>query len=161
MIGNRLSKPGPLFLVFLYYGNIVWGCTYETNLRRLIILQKRVVRLITKSKFDAHTAPIFYKYKLFTMSNIYKLQTGLFMFSINNKLLPKKFQVMFHKNSAVHSYQTRQANHFRIPYFRTNIKKFTIVYQGPKLWNALPLKLKLCPTLKTFKAHLKTHLINL
>ena len=35
-------------------------------------------------------------------------------------------------------------------------KKFTIVYQGPKLWNPLPLKLKLNLTLKTFKAYLKT-----
>ena len=137
------------------------GCTYETNLRRLIILQRRVVRLITKSKFDAHTAPIFYKHKLFSLSNIYKLHAGLFMFSIHNKLLPEKFQVMFYKNLALHSCQTRQTNHFKIPYFITNVKKLAIIYQCPKIWNQFPLKLKLSPTLKTFKAHLKTHLINL
>ena len=80
------------------------------------------------------------------------------MFSVHNNLLPEKFQVVLHKNSLVHSYQTRQASHYRIPYFRKDVKKFTIVYQDPKLWNPLPLKLKLSPTLKTFKAHLKTHL---
>ena len=32
----------------------------------------------------------------------------------------------------VHSYQSRQANYYRIPYFRTNIRKLTIAYQGPK-----------------------------
>ena len=111
--------------------------------------------------YYAHPALIFYKHKIFSMSNIYKLQAGLFMFSIHNKFLPEKFQVLFHKSSAVHSNQTRQANHFRIPYFRTNMKKPTIVYQGPKIWNSLPLKLKLYPTLKTFKAHLKAHLMNL
>ena len=78
---------------YLYYGNIVWGCTYEANLRRLIILQKRVVRFITKSTFDAHTAPNFHKHKLLSLSNIYKLQAELFMFSTHNKLLPEKFQV--------------------------------------------------------------------
>ena len=55
---------------YLYYGNIVRDCTYETNLRRLTILQKRAVRLITKSTFDGHTAPIFHEHKLFRLSNI-------------------------------------------------------------------------------------------
>ena len=146
---------------YLYYGNIVWGCTYESSLKRLTILQKRAVRLITKSMFDAHTAPIFYEHKLLSLSNIYKLQVGIFMFSVENKLLPEKFQAMFHKNSSVHCYQTRQATHYRIPFPRTNVKKFTIVYNGPKFWNSLPLKLKLSSTMKTFKAELKTHLINL
>ena len=82
------------------------------------------------------------------------------MFSVHNKLLPEKLKVMLHKNSLVESYQTRQASDYRIPCFRTNVKKFTIVYQGPKLWNPLPLKLKLGPTLKTFKDNLKSHLLN-
>ena len=82
---------------YMYYGNIAWGCTYKTNLRRLTILQKRAVRLITKSTFDAHTAPLFREHKLLNLSNIYKLQVGIFMFSVHNKLLPEKFQVMLHK----------------------------------------------------------------
>ena len=72
---------------YLYNGYIVWGCTYEISLRRLTILQKRAVRLTTKSTFDAHTAPIFYEHKLLSLSNIYKLQVGIFMFSVENKLL--------------------------------------------------------------------------
>ena len=40
---------------------IVWGLTYPTNIRRIELLQKRVVRILNKSAFDAHTSPIFKK----------------------------------------------------------------------------------------------------
>ena len=49
---------------YLYYGNIIWGSTYRTNLYRLKILQKRIVRIITKSNFDAHTLPAIFPTQL-------------------------------------------------------------------------------------------------
>ena len=42
-----------------FYCNLVWASTYKTDLVGLVILQKRVVRIIAKSCFDAHTDPIF------------------------------------------------------------------------------------------------------
>ena len=81
------------------------------------------------------------------------------MFPAHNKLLSEKFQDIFQKNSKVHFYQSRQANYYRIPYFRTNIGKFTIAYQGPKFWDSLPPKFKLVSSSKTFKINLKNHVI--
>ena len=44
----------------LHYCIIVWGSTYKTNLRRLLSLQKRVIRIISKiATFDSHSDPIF------------------------------------------------------------------------------------------------------
>ena len=40
-------------------------------------------------------------------------------------------------------------------------KKFTILYQGPKLWNSLPLSIIRSNNLRTFKRLLKSYLINL
>ena len=48
-----------LIYPYLYYCNIVWASTYKTNLRRLVILQKRIIRIINKSNFKAHTDSIF------------------------------------------------------------------------------------------------------
>ena len=146
---------------YLYYGNIIWGCTYGTNLEKLKVLQKRIIRIITKSKFDAHTEPIFKQNKLLDINNIFKLQAGLFMFSLHNRVLSKQFQSLFQTNSSIHSYQTRQAKHYRIPYIRTNIRKFTIVYHGPKFWNSLPIQLKQNSSHNSFKINLKKHLLSL
>ena len=51
-------------LITLYYTLIyphrfycvnIWGSTYITNLQRIVILQKRSIRIIYKSSFDTHT----------------------------------------------------------------------------------------------------------
>ena len=49
---------------YLYYCTIAWGSTCPSNLNRLVILQKRVIRIINKDTFDAHTDPIFRDLKL-------------------------------------------------------------------------------------------------
>ena len=46
-----------LSLPFLLHHSL--GLYLQTNLARLVILQKRVVRIIANSNFDAHTDPIF------------------------------------------------------------------------------------------------------
>ena len=54
-----------------YYGNIVWSSAYKSNLNRLNVLQKRIICIIAKSRFDAHTSPLFQKYHLLTLDNIH------------------------------------------------------------------------------------------
>ena len=44
---------------YLQYCITVWGLTYPTNLNRLVIPQKRVIRIIDKQGFGVHTSPIF------------------------------------------------------------------------------------------------------
>ena len=39
---------------YLQYYNIVWASTYPSNLNRIVILQKRIVRILSKGKFDSH-----------------------------------------------------------------------------------------------------------
>ena len=48
----------PVYPYFLYC-NLVWASSYGTNLIRLEMLQKRVIRTIAKTPFDAHTDSIF------------------------------------------------------------------------------------------------------
>ena len=44
---------------YLPYGTIVWGSTHKTTLNRLVVLRKCIIKVITKSCFDAPTAPLF------------------------------------------------------------------------------------------------------
>ena len=61
---------------------------------------------------------------------------GCFMYSYHN-LLPRTFNTTFVTNRQS-THNTRNANNYR-PYFcRTNIKQFTILHLGSKLWNSLP-----------------------
>ena len=144
---------------YLQYGTIVWGSTYKTTLNRLVVLRKRIIRVITKSCFDAPSAPLFYEHNFLNLSNIYMLQIGLFMFSFKNKLLPVGFHGMFLSSSQLHSYNTRNAMNYRSQFSRTNFRKFTIAYQGPNFWNTLPAELKDESSKNVFRKNLHRFLV--
>ena len=119
----------------------VWASTYPSNLRRLITLQKRVVRIMSRSAFDAHTDPLFKNLKILNLESIYKLQIGKFMYQYRSGLLPYSFNNMFLVTREVHSYGTRSSEHFYLPQCRTNIRKFSISFQGPKFFNSLSFEI--------------------
>ena len=49
---------------FLTYCNVVWFSTYCSNLNCIYLLQKCLVRLITKAHYLANTAPLFSQLKV-------------------------------------------------------------------------------------------------
>ena len=55
-------------------------------------MQKRVVRIIPKSTFNAHLNPIFKKLEQIKISNIKQLELGKFMFSFSHSFLPVIFK---------------------------------------------------------------------
>ena len=157
---TKLSLYYTLIYSYLNYCNIVWSSTYVTNLQRILILQKRIVRLLTNSGFSAHTAPLFNKLNLLDIYKINSLHTGRFMFCYHNKLLPPCFLNLFNASKQVHNYNTRNVDSYRSHACRTNIKQFTILSRGPKLWNSLPDTVRKAETLSSFRNRMMKYLFD-
>ena len=88
---------------------------------------------------------------LLDIFQINSLDIAEFMFRYHNNLLPPLFLNLFMTNSQVHTYDTRTAGNCRMHSCRTNIKKFTILYQGPRIWNCLPASITNLSSFCTFK----------
>ena len=56
---------------YLIYCVSVWGSTYQSNLNRIIVLQKKIIRIISKVSFDAHTGVLFKEQEILKFSDIY------------------------------------------------------------------------------------------
>ena len=82
-----------------FYCNLVWASTYKSNLVRLEILQKRVVRTIAKTDLYAHTDPILRNLGILKFHDMHLLQLGLFMYSHQNRTLQKEIQSYHTRNS--------------------------------------------------------------
>ena len=124
-----------------------------SNLNRILYLQKRVVLAIVNSDSE-HTlsASLFAKLDILDIFQINSFQIAKFIFCYHNQLLPPTFlNLRFLTSSQVHSYFTRAANHYRSHSSRTNVKQFTIFYQGPKIWNSLPISITSSPSFFTFE----------
>ena len=117
--------------IILQYCISVWGLTYPTNLKRLVLLQKRAMRIISKSCYGAHTEPIFKNLCILPLNDMYLAEIGKIMFQYKTGLLPDVFNNTFLRRNQVHGYDTRNASSFHVPKCTTNIRRFSFQYQGP------------------------------
>ena len=148
-----------LILPYLNYGILAWGNTYSTLLDKILLLQKKALRISFNLHLREHTDQLFFNNKILKVKDIYSLQLGLFMFKYNSKKLPKVFENLFFKNDTVHKYPTRRSNEFHLPLLRTILSQNTFLYTGPKLWNDLDEDLKKAKSLVSFKSKFKKILI--
>ena len=148
-----------MILPHLSYCNIVWGNCGITILNRLFILQKRAIRVMCNVPPLSHSSPLFKKTNILTVYQINQLQVAIFMYSYFKGILPKSFNDVFTKNSAIHSYSTRAQGNLRLPLLKYNFSKTTIVFIGSKCWNSIPDELKSCPSLSAFKRKCKAYIL--
>ena len=145
-----------LIYPYLTYCNLIWASTYVTNLQRIYLLQKRAVRLISKSDYRAPSKPLFAKMKILDIFSIYSLQASSFIYLYHNNKLPLSFSEVFQTGSQIHHYSTRTSESYRSHSCRTNFKMFSILFQGPKIWNSLPMHIKAVSSFQSFKQLMKS-----
>lgn len=131
------------------YGIIAWG--HFGNVKKLLLLQKRSIRVICNVNSRTHCKPLFKKLGILTVTSLYILDCLLY---VKNNLEG------FITNISVHGHFTRKS-HFLRPAqcnFQTTINSF---YEfGKRLYNMLPYCIK-CLNVKSFKKRLKMLLIDL
>ena len=107
------------------------------------LLQKSIVLLISKAHYLANTAPLFSKLKVPDIYSINSFLVATFVYSYHHNLLPSSFCNLFLSicSNQIHNCETPLASQYRPHFCRTNIKQFSILYQGPTIWNSLPVTL--------------------
>ena len=97
-----------LFSPFLQYGILVWGLTYETRIKSVFLLQKRVLQAIAFENYAAPSTPIFRDLKILKLHDLFQLKLLIFVYQCVNKISPPTFHTFFDSLSNVHQYGTRQ-----------------------------------------------------
>ena len=111
-----------LILPIIYYGLLLWGPHCE----RLFLLQKRIMRMITNSKYIAHTDPIFKTLNLLKLPDLYRLQLYKLYYKIKKQTVPAYFRHIL--TEVVNPYNTRNT-FFKYPIARHEYTKKTCLYQ--------------------------------
>ena len=95
--------------------------------------------------------PLFANLKILDVFSIYSVQVSSFMYLYHNDALPISFTQILHTGNQIHQYSTRYSDFYRPQTCRANIKKNSILSQGPRIWNSLPNNIKNAPTFNIFK----------
>ena len=97
--------------------------------KQIQVIQKRTVGILTSSKYNSHTEPLFKQTNLLKVNDICKLNEITFYYKLVNKQQPQYFNSFTHDtNSDIHSHNTRRRIELHIPKSKPDFakNKFTI-----------------------------------
>ena len=100
------------------YGLLTWGNTNQCDMNKIILLQKRAIRSITKSHYNSHTEPLLQKCNIPKIQDLFNVEVTLFMHDYVNNTLPSFFNnihVYSHIRDNRANDQTRQSDNIYIP----------------------------------------------
>ena len=140
-IYNTLAIP------HLIYGILSWYNPPSTSplskaTKRLLTLQKRLIRTISNSKYNAHTEPLFKSLNLLKLNDLYNMK-GFLLYKKNKQMqTPLFIQNALTQNNTVHSYNTRQSLDIHVNCTKNNYGKLTINYKMHNLMKQIPTHIK-------------------
>ena len=130
---NRLKRILPLepkiqiynsiILSHVNYGILVWGF----NCSKINKLQKKAVRILSCSKYNAHTDPLLKKLRLLKAEDIFTLCKIKFYYRFLHGLLPANLlNLPLTSNIEIHNYNTRQIGNIFIHRYNHSFAKHCI-----------------------------------
>lgn len=143
--GVLLNIYNALILPYLTYGISVWGW----RSRNLFIMQKKAIRQISNSKYNAHTSVLFKQLNLLKLDDIGALHDYKLCYKFINGPIPEYFADILNPNaSSIHAYNTRYSLDIRLPPVRHEFARNGIKYKFSELFNNMP---------EAFKSKISTH----
>ena len=145
---------------FLYCLPII-SCTSKKNINLLAKSQKWAIRIINKSKYNAHTQPLFASSNILPISDFITQQNLHLIHAFVYNYLPSSFNNFLQVNRATHNheYVLRNDDDFFVPQTKNDYLKRFPFYTFPLAWNNLSLNLKLTQNKKIFRLNLKSYLM--
>ena len=89
---------------YLLYGIVAWGQAAKTYKNKILILQKRALRLMFFGDYNSHAVPYFVSSSFLPLDLLYFKSIAILMHDISNSLTPTNISNLFASQSNIHSY---------------------------------------------------------
>ena len=151
-----------LYYTFIYpyitYCIHAWGNACKCYLKKIVALQKKIVRIIAYAKYNSTTKHLYEELKFLPFEHLHNLSIGMFMYKYAHNELPCIFKDWFTYNHEIHSYNTRQSQHLHPEQFLYDRGLKCLRYHGVLLWNRILEVMNTDVSLEIFKKNMKTKL---
>ena len=128
-----------LVLPYLSYALITWFTATDTNLKRIITLQKKVIRIMGNLSYFSHTTGLFKEYKLLKVEDLFILKCAKIFYEYTNSQTSPYLASIIQNHNVHHTYNTRISKLIEQPNFNlTLVKKQSILTHIINAWNLTP-----------------------
>jgi hypothetical protein len=122
----------------LTYCPSIVGITNNKNIKQITVIQKKAIRVISKSKYNEHTNPIFKSLRILPYDKIILQNKLHFMHSIEYDYAPRSFTGTWEKNVNRHlNHDLRNNELYNLPNVRLELFRKIPLYSIPYEWNNL------------------------
>ena len=132
----------------LNYNISSYAGTYPTHLNRLVLLQKRAIRIINNESYLAHTNSLFLSNRILKFQDMYKLNLGMYIYDRSSQY------------NRSHEHYTRNRNDLLPAQSRLTVTENYISAIGPTNFNSIPAEIRAKPSRQSFKYHYKQYLLS-
>lgn len=150
IIYNSLIKPHIDYLIE------IWGTAAKSNLEIVQIAQNKLIKSLFHYNFRTPSKKIYEETKIMTIKQTYTYFTCILIYKILNKQIHTSLS--FQKKGRIQKMKLRNANNLILRSPRTNYGVKNIEFEGVKMYNKLPVKIKDAQSLVSFKNKLKTYI---
>ena len=144
------------YLIYCVEG---WGSAKYVHLSLILLLQKKIIRLITFSERLAHTEPLFLQLNILPIDKLIQNRIGLFMYKMYNGLHPPTINNMYIKNSDIHTHNTRHKNYLHVSMAHSDLYAKSFYCSSILIWNEIMNKIEVSISFPQFKNVLKQYLL--
>lgn len=122
-----ISSYFAFFQSVIRYGLVFYGLSSKTN--DILLIQKKIVRIISKSPWKSHCRPLFRDLNILTVHNLFIFDTTLYIL---------KNLDSFKLRENIHPHYTRSQLKIDVPYCRLRKTQSSHIISGIKFYNKLP-----------------------
>lgn len=128
------------------YGIVIWGNAYNTHIKPIHTLQKHFIRLISHKTKSDHSRPIFNQLKILPIKHLY-------VFKVLKQFFERSGNIP--QNDNVYRKRLRSCNNFLVPKPSNTFFTRSYYFIAPRIFNSLPLDIKLSQNRHIFSTRLK------
>ena len=136
------------------YASVVWDGCSDVLKKRLNSLHRRAVKLILPDATLTTDEKL--KMRIMNLPKQLEYNNGLFMYRLLSNEAPEYISNLYTHTPS--RYSNSRNYHLSLPKPRIDIFKTSISFSGAYLWNTLPLTVRSCQSLSSFKRKLREHL---
>ena len=140
-------------LSHINYASTVWCGAGELHLKKLNSLHRRAAKIIVSNNFLSTTQKL-RSVNILSLEHQFEFNTAVLVYKAKHRLVPSYVQKLL--TPADSRYQSEK---YLIPRTRIDMFKSSFAFSGANIWNSLPVKIRACKTLSSFKSCLKKYLL--
>jgi len=144
-----------------YCNSLYYGIS-KTQTARLQLVQNAAARFLTNCRKSDHITPILRSLHWLPVNFRIEFKILLFVYKARCNQAPSYLTELLQSYTPSRSLRSGEQNLLQVPHCRLKRRgdrAFSVV--GPRLWNNLPIDVRIAPSVISFKSLLKTHLFSL